>query len=238
MVALRSTRWRTRRSDLGRSDLGFGRKRDMLVEPVHCALPGQVGRRLVVARVELLWKRCPLITEFVAHRRCAQRLQSGRRTRILPYPDTLDTLDQILSENRVILLVTTGRTPRQLAKVEQLGLSPYFELGRNLYVHEPDDAHPTKDAEVRLALASASLLPEESLSVGDKLDADVRVGNLIGMQAKVSPPVVLQLWPVCKGTDKENWLDQIYDGIGRGFNWDRSGSPCARCGRGRGGRRR
>jgi FMN phosphatase YigB (HAD superfamily) len=101
---------------------------------------------------------------------------------ILPYPDAIDTLDQILSQKRALLLVTTGRTPRQLAKVERLGLSSYFELGRNLYVHEPDDAHPTKEAEVRLALASANLLPEESLSVGDKLDADVRVGNLIGTQ--------------------------------------------------------
>lgn len=101
--------------------------------------------------------------------------------KIVPYPDAITSLETILDENKIILLVTTGRRNRQLAKVEQLGLSQFFEPNRNLFVHEPDSDHPTKKAKILQALASARLSPEECISIGDKLDSDVTVGNLIGM---------------------------------------------------------
>jgi FMN phosphatase YigB (HAD superfamily) len=100
---------------------------------------------------------------------------------IVPYPDAIASLEAILDENKIILLVTTGRRNRQLAKVEQLGLSRFFEPDGNLFVHEPDTDHPTKKAEMLQALASARLSPKECISIGDKLDADVTLGNLIGM---------------------------------------------------------
>lgn len=100
---------------------------------------------------------------------------------IKAYPDATSTLDTLSDQGLILSLVTSGRRSRQFSKVDRLALSAYFEADRNIFIHEPDKSHPHKDKQLREALASAGLLAEETLSVGDKLDSDIRIGNQLGL---------------------------------------------------------
>lgn len=100
---------------------------------------------------------------------------------IAPFPDAVKTLDALLERSLPLFLVTTGRRVRQLAKVERLGLDRYFQADRNVFVHEPSADRPEKDRELAAALEAGDLEPPATLSIGDKLDSDVRVGNRLGL---------------------------------------------------------
>ena len=100
---------------------------------------------------------------------------------IHPHPHALDTLGALLSEGLVLSLVTTGQRNRQLCKVDRLGLTPYFKEDRNVFIHEPDQEHPHKSKQLVEALTSSGLRASETLSVGDKLDSDIRIGNQMGL---------------------------------------------------------
>jgi putative hydrolase of the HAD superfamily len=100
---------------------------------------------------------------------------------ILPYPDAIETLDEILTADIRISLVTTGRSTRQLAKIERLDLLRYFEPGRNVFIHEPAAGNPDKGSQMKVAIEAGLLTPAETACIGDKLDADIRVGNRLGL---------------------------------------------------------
>lgn len=102
-------------------------------------------------------------------------------TPIDPFPDAIPTLTSLRDQNLFLALVTTGRRTRQLAKVEILGLDAFFSVDKNLFVHETSPESPSKEPQFRLALQAGSLKPESIISVGDKLDSDIRVGNRVGM---------------------------------------------------------
>ena len=98
---------------------------------------------------------------------------------IEPFPEAPRTIEALLARNVRVSLVTTGRKNRQIAKVQALGLSGFFDLGTNLFIHEPS-THPDKTPVLITAQESMNLEAPEILSVGDKLDADVAVGNRLG----------------------------------------------------------
>ena len=100
---------------------------------------------------------------------------------ILPYPDAIVTLDAILTAGIRVSLVTTGRPTRQLAKIERLGLLRYFEPGRNVFIHDPASGKPDKGTQMEAAIEASRLTPMETACIGDKLDADIRVGNRLGL---------------------------------------------------------
>ena len=97
------------------------------------------------------------------------------------YPDAASTLDTLLDQGLILSLVTTGRRSRQFSKVDRLALSGYVVADRNIFIHEPDESDARKDKQLKEALASAELLAAETLSVGDKLDSDILIGNQIGL---------------------------------------------------------
>jgi FMN phosphatase YigB (HAD superfamily) len=121
---------------------------------------------------------------LVANAMVESALQSYNRDdvpEILPYPDAIETLDSILRANIRISLVTTGRSTRQLAKIERLDLLRYFEPGRNVFIHDPASGNPNKDIQMKVAIEAGLLAPAETACIGDKLDADIRVGNRLGL---------------------------------------------------------
>jgi FMN phosphatase YigB (HAD superfamily) len=99
---------------------------------------------------------------------------------IRPFNDAVSTLEALAARGLPLTLVTTGRRNRQLAKVERIGLSTFFSPQANLFIHEEGD-HPDKEPQLRAALAATNLAPDQTMSVGDKLDSDIRVGNRIGL---------------------------------------------------------
>tara|TARA_A100001037_G_scaffold139931_1_gene126811 strand:- start:566 stop:1264 length:699 start_codon:yes stop_codon:yes gene_type:complete len=112
----------------------------------------------------------------------AEALETYNRDDVPPitsFPDAIETLDGLVALGVTLTCVTTGRRGRQLAKVDRLGLDRYFSEGQNLYIH--DDPDTPKDDDLNRALSDAGLLPDQALSVGDKLDTDVAAGNRIGV---------------------------------------------------------
>ncbi len=113
-----------------------------------------------------------------------EALQSYNRDEVPPietFSDTIPTLEMLTVKGVQLSLVTTGRRSRQLSKVERLGLQAYFQEDLNLFIHEPDEKHPHKGKQLLAALDSAGNRARETLSVGDKLDADIRIGNRFGL---------------------------------------------------------
>ena len=100
---------------------------------------------------------------------------------IKPFDDAVSTIETLIERGLKIALVTTGRRNRQLSKIERTGLTTFFAEGSNLFIHEEGDDQPDKQHQLEMALASGDLVPEETLSVGDKLDSDIAVGNRIGL---------------------------------------------------------
>ena len=68
---------------------------------------------------------------------------------------------------------------RQRAKIQRLGLDDVFSdsLG-NLWIH---DADADKTEPLREAADRMGFDPQQVLSVGDKLDADIAISNRLGM---------------------------------------------------------
>ncbi len=97
------------------------------------------------------------------------------------YSHALSTLEALVSEGLLLSLVTTGRRKRQLEKVDRLGLSAYFKVTENVFIHQPDKDHPHKEKHLKEALAASGLRAAETLSVGDKLYSDIHIGNQMGL---------------------------------------------------------
>lgn len=97
-----------------------------------------------------------------------------------PFPDGIETVETLRGWELFVAVVTTGRRTRQLAKLERLGLAHYFTEDRNLFIHD-DPTQPDKGPQLLRAISTGDLAPSETLSVGDKLDADVAVGNRLGL---------------------------------------------------------
>jgi putative hydrolase of the HAD superfamily len=95
------------------------------------------------------------------------------------FPDVPDTLAALAERGYKLSLVTAGRKDRQRAKIQRLGLDDVFSdsLG-NLWIH---DADADKTGPLHEAADRMGFDPQQVLSVGDKLDADIAVSNRLGM---------------------------------------------------------
>ncbi len=100
---------------------------------------------------------------------------------IHPFPGVEQTLDTLRERGYLLAVVTAGRPLRQREKVSRLALDGYFnEEQGTLTLHDDADG-PLKDAALRQSAARLELPPDQILSVGDKLDAEIAASNRLGM---------------------------------------------------------
>ena len=101
---------------------------------------------------------------------------------IRPFPDALQTLNELAARKYRLCLVTTGRPERQRQKIRRLGLCAYFdEEDGTLFFHD-DRRVPRKDQALRQAVRSLRLPPARILSVGDKLSSEIAASKRLGMR--------------------------------------------------------
>ena len=98
---------------------------------------------------------------------------------IEPFPDVIPTLRQLRLEKYKLFLVTMGVHGRQEKKLEQLGISPYFDA---IVVNDQEVGLLLEDC-FRGLLQRYNLLPGEVAVVGDRVGAELRVAKTMGMSA-------------------------------------------------------
>ncbi|MFQ5862224.1 MAG: uridine diphosphate-N-acetylglucosamine-binding protein YvcK [Candidatus Brocadiales bacterium] len=111
---------------------------------------------------------------------CALRAyNSDEVSDIEPFPDVVSTLRQLRLEKYKLFLVTMGVHRRQEKKLEQLGISSYFD---EIAINDQEVGLLLEDC-FRGLLQKYNLLPEEVAVVGDRVGAELRVAKTMGMFA-------------------------------------------------------
>lgn len=94
------------------------------------------------------------------------------------FPNTHQVLSK-LKEKYQLHIITNGFKEVQYTKLEKSNLLQYFEVV--VCSEETGKKKPHKDV-FNLALSRAKTLPEESLMIGDNLEADIIGANKVGMK--------------------------------------------------------
>jgi len=90
------------------------------------------------------------------------------------FSDTKEVLSKLKGDYRLVLL-SQGKKPLQDRKIDYLEIRDYFD-----YILLPDVGK--KEESFKEALEELSLDPNEILVVGDRIDAEIKIGNDLGMQ--------------------------------------------------------
>jgi FMN phosphatase YigB (HAD superfamily) len=102
--------------------------------------------------------------------------------RIIPFPDAISTLEALKAAELPLTLVTSGVPDRQLAKIDRLGMRPFFSTNSgNLYLHDPSAEGPSKAPYLRQAAGWMALPHDRIAVVGDKPESEIEAGNRLGM---------------------------------------------------------
>jgi len=96
---------------------------------------------------------------------------------IEPFPDVPDTLDRLRAQGYKLLLVTIGVYARQQKKIERLGIGHWFD---EIVILDIETGGHRDDCFVDL-LARYRLKPEEVVCVGDRIQAEIKAANSLGM---------------------------------------------------------
>jgi FMN phosphatase YigB (HAD superfamily) len=113
--------------------------------------------------------------------RALEAYNSAEVEAICPFPGVKQTLDALRGRGYRIALVTSGRPARQREKVRRLGLDRYFEERRGTLTLHDDSEDSAKDGALQQSATHLGLPPNQILSVGDKLDAEIAASNRLGM---------------------------------------------------------
>jgi len=96
---------------------------------------------------------------------------------IEPFPDVPETLAELRAQGYKLLLFSTGVTARQQKKVAQLGIGQFFD---EIVINDIETGEHRDDAFQDL-LARHRLKPDEVVCVGDRIQAEIKTANSLGM---------------------------------------------------------
>ena len=96
---------------------------------------------------------------------------------IHPFPGVREVLADLRSDGYRLFLVTTGIYTRQERKVQLLGLEDAFD---EVVINDADKGLPLSEC-YRHLMAKYHLAPEEMAVIGDRIYAEIKVGNVLGM---------------------------------------------------------
>ncbi|MDP2671582.1 MAG: HAD family hydrolase [bacterium] len=89
-------------------------------------------------------------------------------------PEVLALLEKLKGKFKLALISRTADPEKRLQQIEELGLNKWFEAVAVTPKGENKD--------LEQFLEKLKLSPEETLVVGDRVDSEIRQGNLLGMQ--------------------------------------------------------
>lgn len=159
------------------------------------------SRRIVVASAfEKLDIKNKLLSDDIADTYSQLQYQY-----IKPFPGAVETLEALVKMNVRLILITNGSTLVQWAKIKRFKLQRYFE---ECFVEGDLDFGKPDIRIFNLALKRLGLSAEKVWSIGDNLEWDIQIPQMLGMYA---------VWNDYKKTGlNENSLivpDRIINGI-------------------------
>lgn len=95
---------------------------------------------------------------------------------IRPFPDAINVITQLRKKYKIIL-ITSGIFSRQKKKIEVLGLDDIFD---EIIINDIEKDF-TKENDFLEIIKKTGLKPEEFVSVGDRINSEIRIGNRLGM---------------------------------------------------------
>jgi len=104
-------------------------------------------------------------------------LQEDLAKFIKPFPDAIPTLESLKKRYKLILL-TAGFKEAQLRKIKILNFKKFFDLIIISNLKKTSD----KTKCFRDALKKFGLKPEETISVGDKINEEIKISNSLGIK--------------------------------------------------------
>ena len=137
-----------------------------------------------IRQEELKWKRMWLtlldfkIANEVLSRQLAVEFLEHLPTKTALFPYTFEILDYLKGEGYRLHLITNGFEKVQHAKLERSGLKGYFE--QVITSEASNNTKPNNDI-FDYAFMKANAEAEESIMIGDNLDADIQGGINAGM---------------------------------------------------------
>ncbi|MBS09976.1 MAG: hypothetical protein CME19_00040 [Gemmatimonadetes bacterium] len=93
---------------------------------------------------------------------------------IKPFPDAIQTLEELKAAGCHLVLLSLGRPSRQQNKIDRLGIAPYFHRIIN-------EGPPSHDYWINEVLEDNAFAPEEVVIVGDRTQDEIRSGNTLGL---------------------------------------------------------
>ena len=96
---------------------------------------------------------------------------------IEPFADVPPTLERLRAQGYHLLLCTVGVTARQQKKIDALRIAPYFD---EIVINDIETGEHREDCFLDL-VTRHGFKPEEVLCVGDRVQAEIKTGNSLGM---------------------------------------------------------
>jgi len=133
---------------------------------------------------ELKWRRMwRTLLEFKLGDEILAKEMSGRFLELLPvkrqlFPYTREILEYLREKNYVMHLITNGFEKTQWQKIRASGIDSFFT---EVITSESSNSMKPEAEIFAHALSSASAKKEESIMIGDNLEADIRGGMNAGM---------------------------------------------------------
>ncbi len=93
------------------------------------------------------------------------------------FPDVPETLKQLRADGYALYLITSGVYERQQHKIEMLEIGPYFDD----IVIDDHERGSTFEACFMELIRKHGLAPKETMTVGDRVHSEIRIGNFLGM---------------------------------------------------------
>jgi len=95
-----------------------------------------------------------------------------------PFDDVVETLQRLRNEEHFLLLLTSGYERVQLAKLDALGLTQFFDF---IAVDAVDSEHRGKHDILAELMSLRHWLPKDLLIVGDSAISEIAAGNALGI---------------------------------------------------------
>jgi len=96
------------------------------------------------------------------------------------FPEAVPLFTKLKKQGIKLVLITSGIHSRQQKKIRLLGLKKWMDL---VLIHDPEKGVLSKHGLFRKAMKKLFLKPNEIVSVGDRIQREIKIGNRLGMHS-------------------------------------------------------
>ncbi|WP_042148352.1 HAD family hydrolase [Paucisalibacillus sp. EB02] len=97
----------------------------------------------------------------------------------VPFSNLISTLEELRNRNIILGMITNGKGQFQMDNIKALGIEKYFKA---ILISEWEGTKKPEPQIFQIALDKLSVLPSESIFVGDHPENDVKAAQSVGMK--------------------------------------------------------